>query len=186
MKAFWGDPDNGEDCVVDAKRRSDGRRLGVVMVLPIRVANDHYGMSVLRVVAFRSGEESSCLRSYAQHVEEVARDHLAPHTRCVGAVAHCEYVTDARCYLADQPQTIAKISEVEIGRSERLAIGSKILNRHNTLGLHRPGYRVQHHGPDPGKDSCVCADPDSDRQHSYSGEAGISQQRPHPVAEVAQ
>src|ERR1700730_1217999 len=158
----------------------------MVVDLPIRVADDHHRVCVLRIVALRAGEETASFGLYAEHVEKAARHHFTPNSRGVGGVAHGEYIPDPRRYEVDLLQIVAEITKVEIRRREGLAIGRPVLDGDDALWLRGAGQWIQQHGTHPTEDRGAGPNANANCQDCHHREARISSQCPQAVTKIAQ
>ena len=142
-------------------------------------------MRILRVVAFRPGEETSSFGLYAKHVEKAARHHFTPNLRGVRSVAHGEDIPGPHRHEVHQLQIVAEITEVEIRRRDRLAVGRHVFDCDHALRLRGAGQRIQQHRAHPTEDGGAGPNANPNRQDSNCGEARISRQRPKAVTKIA-
>src|ERR1700733_2198058 len=97
------------------------------MSFPIAVTDDHHSVRVLRVVTFRSGEETPGLGLHPKQFEKVSRYQFAPNLRSLRSIAHRKNIANARGDRSHQPQIVPVITEIEVRRGKRLAVGSGVL-----------------------------------------------------------
>ncbi len=186
VETFGGDTDNRERRAVDAKSRPNGGAIRVILVLPIAVADDNNRVSVLRVVAFRVGEETPSLRLHAKHVEKAPRHHFTPNLGGLRGIAHRKDIPNPRCHQIHKLQIVAEIAEVQVRRGDGFAVRRHVLDGHNAFRLRGAGQRIQKHWAHPTKDGGARPDANPNCKNCYRGKGGISRQCPYSVTKVAQ
>ncbi len=155
------------------------------MVFPVAVADDHDGVGVLRVVAFRPGKETAGFGLYAEHVEEIAGNHFAPNLRGVGSLAHGKYIAVAGGDEVEQFEVVAEIAEIQEGSGDGLAVRGHVFDGDDALGLRGTRQGIQQHGAHPTEDGGAGADADAYGQNGYRGEGRISREGAEAVTKVA-
>jgi hypothetical protein len=130
------------------------------------------------------GEEAARGRTDAHYLEVVAADERAP--RALGGVVDGD--AERLIVLGDDVEHLRAIAEVdEVGIGPRAALPFAVLHREDA---NRRGIRRQRDGPeqdglDPREDRRVGADAEPERENRGKRKAGILQQRPKGIANIA-